>query len=221
MPYVILPGYLAGSQDYESMANYLTDRGFPSVVVPLQWWEWLPTVGGRSVVPIIDRLHQTVQTVLQTYQTDRIGIIGHSAGGWIARIYLGEKPYYDRVWQARQWVRELVTLGTPHVSQEPWTKKNLGFVNETYPGAFYPDVKYICVAGRAVPGQANWIAYQSYKLTIGEGEAWGDGITPIAAAHLPGANNIVIEAASHSPKRPPWYGTAEIIDRWMTFLNER
>jgi pimeloyl-ACP methyl ester carboxylesterase len=221
MPYpsVILPGYLAGSKDYEMMAKYMTDRGFTAVVVPLKWWEWLPTVGGRSVVPIIDRLDQTVKQTLATYQTDKVNIIGHSAGGWLARIYLGEKTYYDRVWQGKNIVSQLVTLGTPHTSQEPWTKKNLGFVNEEYPGAFYEDVRYICVAGKAVLGKDNWLAYQSYNLTIGDGNTWGDGITPIEAAHLAGAENIVIEDATHSPKQPPWYGTDRIINEWLSRLN--
>lgn len=220
MPYpsVILPGYLAGSQDYETMAKHLNSKGFVSVIVPLKWWEWLPTVGGRSVVPIIDRLDATVKQVLQTYNTDKVNIIGHSAGGWLARIYLGERPYYNRVWQAKDWVSHLVTLGTPHISKEPWTKKNLGFVNENYPGAFYQNIKYVCVAGKAVSGKDNWLAYQSYSLTCGDGDAWGDGITPIEAAHLPGANNITIPSATHSPKRPPWYGTETIIDRWVDSL---
>lgn len=220
MPYpsVILPGYLAGSKDYETMAAHMTGRGFVSVVVPLKWWEWLPTVGGRSVVPIIDRLHQTVQQTLATYQTDKVNIIGHSAGGWLARIYLGEKPYYDRVWQGKNIVSQLVTLGTPHTSKEPWTKKNLGFVNKEYPGAFYQDVRYLCVAGKSILGRDNWLAFQSYNLTTGDGNAWGDGITPIEAAHLAGADNIVIEDATHSPKQPPWYGTETIIDQWLNWL---
>ncbi|MCS6959345.1 MAG: lipase [Pseudanabaenaceae cyanobacterium SKYGB_i_bin29] len=215
---VILPGYLAGSADYFAMADYLNRQGVKATVVPLQWWEWLPTVGGRSVVPILDRLHQTVQQVRDRYQTDKVTLIGHSAGGWIARIYLGEKPYYDRVWAAKHWVSHLVTLGTPHCSLEPWTKRNLGFVNENYPGAFHPEVRYVCVAGEAVKGEDSWLAYQSYKLTIGDGNSSGDGITPVAAAHLAGATNIVIPGASHSPKRPPWYGTEAVIDRWLPHL---
>ncbi|MFN3359836.1 MAG: esterase/lipase family protein [Pseudanabaenaceae cyanobacterium] len=215
---VILPGYLAGSGDYLPMADYLQQRGIKATVVPLQWWEWLPTVGGRSVVPILDRLHATVQRVRDRYQADKVTIIGHSAGGWIARIYLGEKPYYGRVWGAKDWVSQLVTLGTPHCSLEPWTRKNLGFVNDNYPGAFHPEVRYVCVAGEAIPGRKSWLAYQSYKLTIGEGDTRGDGITPVAAAHLDGATNIVIPEASHSPKRPPWYGTETVIDRWLPHL---
>lgn len=218
-PSVILPGYLAGSSDYIPFTQELQKRGFNSVVVPLQWWEWLPTVGGRSVVPILNRLDQTVQQVLQQFNTDKVNIIAHSAGGWLARIYLGDQPYYDRAWQAHHWVSQLVTLGTPHQSREPWTKKNLNFVNDQYPGAFYDHVRYVCVAGRAVEGKDTWLATQSYKLTIGDGSAWGDGITPIAAAHLTGAVNLTLEGANHSPKQTPWYGSADLLDRWVEKLN--
>jgi len=79
--------------------------------------------------------------------------------GWISRIYLGEKPYFGRgdlapvgPWQAHTYVATLVTLGTPHISQERWTRWNLDFVNNNYPGAFYRNIRYICVAERPSSG---------------------------------------------------------------------
>ena len=35
----------------------------------------------------------TVKQVQDQYASSQVNIIGHSAGGWIARIYLGEIPY--------------------------------------------------------------------------------------------------------------------------------
>ncbi|MCS6812025.1 MAG: lipase, partial [Cyanobacteria bacterium] len=188
------------------------------------------TVGGRSMVPILRRLDQTVSEVLATTKTSQVTLIGHSAGGWIARIYLGEKPYTihgdvqadANLWDARHRIHTLVTLGTPHVSQEPWTRRNLDFVNINYPGAFYNDVRYVCVAGKAVYGEprwGSWLAYQSYKITVGDGRVWGDGITPIAAAHLEGAQNLTLEGAKHAPTSGgPWYGSPEFLPVWLPYL---
>ena len=91
--------------------------------------------------PILQKLDQTVTSVLETTGAEQINLVGHSAGGWIARIYLGEKPYAvhradinrQNVWAAYPQVKTLITLGTPHTSQERWTRRNLDFVNGTYP----------------------------------------------------------------------------------------
>ncbi|CAN1212975.1 alpha/beta fold hydrolase [Tumidithrix helvetica PCC 7403] len=221
LPNIILPGYLAGASDYFAIEQALRSQGHPALVVPLKWWEWLPTVGGRSIAPILEKLDRAVEQVRSEYGVSKVNIIGHSAGGWLARIYLGDQPYYDRIWKARDRVAKLVTLGTPHRSLEPWTRRNLGFVNDNYPDAFYEDVQYICVAGRSVYGEkslSKWVAYSSYELTCGIGNAWGDGITPIEAAHLKGAENLVFDGVNHSPKAGTWYGSPEIIAAWVKYL---
>lgn len=230
LPTVILPGYLAGAIDYREMQQTLIALGIPAVIVPLVKRDWLPTLGGRSVLPILEILDRTVQKVRQTYGTEKINLVGHSAGGWISRIYLGEQAYDvhgilpERTysWHAHQFVSTLVTLGTPQTSYERWTLKNLNFVNLTYPGAFYPHVKYVCIAGKSIFGArrvGSWLAYSSYQLTGGRGDTWGDGITPIAAAHLEGAENLTYDNVSHSPRSPgKWYGSAEVVQQWATYL---
>jgi pimeloyl-ACP methyl ester carboxylesterase len=210
LPTVILPGYLAGANAYLEMEQALGDLGFPTTTVPLKRRDWLPTLGGRSVTPILQQLDQTVKRVMQQYGSDRINLIGHSAGGWISRIYLGEKPYCVHpvdakrlcLWKAHPSVATLVTLGTPHVSREPWTLRNLDFVKDNYPGAFYPGIRYVCV-----------------EMTCGIGGCWGDGITPIEAAHLEGAENLVIDGVFHSP-RPGrlWYGSPQALEVWAKYL---
>lgn len=231
LPTVILPGYLAGAAPYAEMAQALTDLGYPATTVPLSRWDWLPTVGGRSVSPILTALDQTVEAVLAATGAAQINLVGHSAGGWVSRIYLGEAAYdihrSDRCrrqhWGSHPRVASLVTLGTPHFSQERWTRRNLDFVNQTYPGAFHPGVRYVCLAGKSVYGQktmSGWFTYNSYVLTAGAGDCWGDGITPIAAAHLEGAKNLVVEAVYHSPKPGHrWYGTPEVVAGWAVHLS--
>jgi triacylglycerol esterase/lipase EstA (alpha/beta hydrolase family) len=228
-PTVILPGYLAGAREYLGLQQQLQALGHSATIVPLRWQDWVPTLGGRSVSPILRQIDATVQQVLGQSQAPQVNLVGHSAGGWLARIYLGETPYCIHpqdtpacVWHARPHVHTLITLGTPHTSLERWTRKNLNFVNQTYPGAFYADVRYICVAGKAIWGQrrpGSWLAYSSYQLTGGQGNTWGDGITPISAAHLEGANNLVIDGATHSPKAGRrWYGSPGLVEEWAQYL---
>jgi triacylglycerol esterase/lipase EstA (alpha/beta hydrolase family) len=230
LPTVILPGFFAGALEYRDLEQSLQQLGFPTVTVPLRQRDWFPTVGGRSMLPILQKLDKTVKQVITGYNASKINLIGHSAGGWIARIYLGEKPYTihkniaesARLWQAYPYVATLVTLGTPHVSQERWTKRNLDFVKINYPGAFYSGVKYVCVAGSAIYGErrrGQWLAYNSYKQTCGLGNCWGDGITPIEAAHLEGAINLTLEGVLHSPRRVGiWYGSPEPMQAWLPYL---
>lgn len=230
LPTVIIPGYLAGAAPYRALVADLNQRGIWTQVVPLTQASWLPTVGGRSVQPILQAIAQTVAQTLATTGNDRVNLVGHSAGGWIARIYLGCQPYNvhrpdgDRpnCWSGQRHVQTLLTLGTPHISQERWTRRNLDFVNQTYPGAYYDTVHYVCFAGKAVFGQRwrTWFTYNSYQLTGGEGACWGDGITPITAAHLDGAKNLILDGVFHSPKPGiAWYGTPQVVDEWVGYLS--
>ncbi len=228
LPTVILPGYLANAQPYQEMEAALTKQGFPAVTVPLRRRDWLPTLGGRSIIDIVRSLDATAQKAMVDYDCDQINLVGHSAGGWISRIYLGDVPYdihqsnRHRTFPhpARDHVSTLLTLGTPHSSQERWTQKNLNFVNQAYPGAFYTDVSYVCVAGKSVEGKkSDWFTFNSYKITGGDGFVWGDGIVPVSAAHLEGAHNAVLEKVWHSP-RPDrlWYGSNEAVEQWSQWL---
>jgi len=229
LPTVILPGYLASAQPYQEMEQALVAAGFPAVTVPLRRRDWLPTIGGRSVINIIQSLDATAQRAMVDYGCNQINLVGHSAGGWISRIYIGEHSYdvhaSDRLRtlprSARTHVKTLLTLGTPHRSQERWTRKNLDFVNEQYPGAFYPDVKYVCVAGKSVEGERNnWFTFNSYKITGGEGNTWGDGVVPVSAAHLEGAENITLPDVLHSPRAgEKWYGSSSVVDVWDQYLS--
>ncbi|MGD1907551.1 MAG: esterase/lipase family protein [Leptolyngbyaceae cyanobacterium] len=230
LPTVIIPGYLAGAAPYAPMVGHLKQHGITAVTVPLTRGSWFPTLGGRSVQPILAAIANTVSRLKADTGCDRVNLVGHSAGGWIARIYLGEHPYdthavdqnRQNCWAGRQQVHTLLTLGTPHTSQERWTRRNLDFVNQTYPGAFYESLRYVCVASKAVYGQRwrTWFTYNSYQLTSGEGATWGDGITPVEAAHLEGAENLTLGDVYHSPKPgAAWYGSAEIVTQWAKYLH--
>lgn len=98
-------------------------------------------------------------------------------------------------------------------------------MNELWPGAFFSperrgggegaefeDVKirYVAVAGRAVVGdafaprgtaaRAAAAAYAQVAGGDGHGVA-GDGVVPLSAATLPGAENVVLDGVFHAPRR--------------------
>jgi triacylglycerol esterase/lipase EstA (alpha/beta hydrolase family) len=231
LPTVILPGYFESADLYLPLQQALIKIGTPTTTVPLRIRDWLPTLGGRSMVPILRQLDRTVNAALIDNNSQQINLIGHSAGGWISRIYLGAIPYtiYGDVtasavglWNARAKIATLITLGTPQISCKKWTKRNLDFVNDNYPGAFYPEVRYVCVAGKSIYGKRQFghcLTYSSYQMICGAGNTWGDGITPVTAAHLAGATNIMIEGVKHSPNTAGiWYGSPEFRSQWMGYL---
>ena len=231
IPVIIIPGYFASGSEYQSLQHYLNNHlCIPTTIVPLRKRDWIPTLGGRSVIPILRRIHETVIQAMQRYHCDQVNLVAHSAAGWISRIYLGDKPYdihpntvtQPEIWAAHQFVSNLICLGTPHTSQERWTRRNLEFVNHYYPGAFYEDVHYVCLAGKAIYGDRSWgrwLTYNSYQLTCGNGYCWGDGITPIPSAHLAGATNLTLDGVEHSPRASgDWYGTPEIVSSWSLYL---
>ena len=44
------------------------------------------------------------------------------------------------------------------------------------------------------------LAFQSYELTTGQGDAWGDGVIPVdAALALPGAESLALDGVYHGP----------------------
>lgn len=98
------------------------------MTVPLRKRNWLPTIGRRSVVPILRQIDRTIATVREKYNSEIVNSSGHSARGWTKASF----PVND--------------LETPHRSQEGCTKRNLNFVQNSYPDAFYPEIQYICVA---------------------------------------------------------------------------
>lgn len=184
-PIVIIPGYGASARVYAGLRQNLLDSlppGADVTVVPLSPWSWAATVGGRPVTKVLSTVDATVRATLRRTGASHVTLIGHSAGGWIARLYLGDVPYPDvltgKAWQGRNHVRQLICLGTPHVSGEPVTKRNMSFVNTQYPGAFYESVEYINFGGDAVTvpvsmkhiphwqfWQPLWMARLSYYLT--------------------------------------------------------
>ena len=92
-------------------------------------------------------------------------------------------------------------------------------------------VAVTCLAGKWLEGAEklegvgnapNFLVGQGYKQVCGASGAWGDGITPVATAHMEGADNVVLEGVFHTPlgssDARPWYGTPAVLDQWVERL---
>jgi pimeloyl-ACP methyl ester carboxylesterase len=211
---------------YEELRETLQAMtGQPVVIAEIGSADWLPAVVPPGWIPLLNKLDAAVQTLLKGNGTGRLTIVGHSAGGVLARLYLGPRPFYGRTYRGLDSVEHLITLGTPHYNQQ---RKFMGswmarWVEKRYPGAaLTPDVRYTAVAGKLIRGRPEGSlrerhAYGFYTDIGGWGKTWGDGLVPLDSALLEGARHIILEDVGHfAGFGGPWYGDAEVIQRWWS-----
>lgn len=218
-PIVIIGGWLSAPGDYSAMARTLAaDRVV--YITDISRAEWA-ALRDPNFTPVLDTLARTVELALGETGADRVDLIGHSAGGRIARAYLGHLPYRGVAYDGQSHVASLTTLGTAHETYEVYVKQFAAVVNERYPGAYYPHISYRAVAGRSVLGRRigsieEMVAYRSYEVGYGDGNVVGDGIVPTDCCYLAGADNLILEGARHAPYNAPrtWYGASDVVPLW-------
>jgi len=115
---LVLPGFLFSSKRYLGLANSLQQRGYQAEVVPVAAKEWWPNLLGGDFLWYLKRIDSALNELYNKHGS--VAVVGHSAGGWVARILLGEDvPYQGRAFPgSRKKVHTLITLGTPHASIE-------------------------------------------------------------------------------------------------------
>nr|XP_028961301.1 uncharacterized protein LOC103438903 isoform X4 [Malus domestica] len=154
------------SADYQKLEQTLRGYGVSTVVAKVSRIDWLRNAAGLvdpnywrgtlSPRPVLDwylkRVDEAVQEAKELSQGGTLSLVGHSAGGWLARLYMEEFGFSD--------ISLLLTLGTPH--QPPpkgvsgvidQTRGLLDYVNKHCSKAVYtPELKYVCIAGRYIQG---------------------------------------------------------------------
>ncbi|XP_077238835.1 alpha/beta-Hydrolases superfamily protein [Tasmannia lanceolata] len=165
-PAVILPGLGNNTGDYDKLAFSLKEYGVPSVIAKVSRVDWLRNAAGlfdgnywRGTFrprPILDwyleRVENAISEAKLLSEGGSLSIIGHSAGGWLARVCLEEFGMSH--------VSLLLTLGTPHLPPPKGlsgvidqTRGLLNYVEEYCSRAVYtPELKYVCIAGRYIQG---------------------------------------------------------------------
>ncbi|KAI3826885.1 hypothetical protein L1987_00945 [Smallanthus sonchifolius] len=167
-PAVILPGLGNNTGDYQKLALTLQGYGVSTVVAKVSRIDWLRNAAGlvdpnywRGTLqprPVLDwylnRVDEAVNEALKQSQGGSLSIIGHSAGGWLARVYMEEFT------EANNNIALLLTLGSP--LQPPpkglpgvvdQTRGLLDYVEKNCRKAVYaPESRYVCIAGRYIQG---------------------------------------------------------------------
>ncbi|XVF30638.1 hypothetical protein REPUB_Repub16aG0075700 [Reevesia pubescens] len=152
--------------DYKKLELTLQDYGVPTVVAKVSRIDWLRNAAGLvdpnywkgtlQPRPVLDwylkRVNDAVQEANELAQGGTLSLIGHSAGGWLARVYMEEFGLSH--------ISLLLTLGTPHL---PPPKGLPGVIDQTRGLLYYveqhcqkavytPKLKYVCIAGRYLQG---------------------------------------------------------------------
>ncbi|XP_074276538.1 uncharacterized protein LOC141600250 [Silene latifolia] len=166
-PAVILPGLGNDTGDYQRLqVSLLQEYGIKSVVARvsrLDWFRnaaglvdpsyWKGTLRPRPVLDwYLERVNEAVSQAREVAEGGTVSLVGHSAGGWLARVYMEEFGMAD--------ISLLLTLGTPHM---PPPKGVSGVIDQTRGLLYYvqdhcakavytPQLKYVCVAGRYIQG---------------------------------------------------------------------
>ena len=213
-------------------------------VVPIERSNWLNVARGLSDLQFvagnaepegpafawyIERARATVEAAVRAADEERVVLVGHSAGGWLARalcVVAGDE------W-ARRHVRGIVTLGAPHATPPPQvvdqTRGTIPAVNRRAPGAYLSDaagVFYVCATSAKVVGDAQGDAsarnaFTSYNLVLGRGQGVvGDGFVPCECASLAGATQLTLDCYHSGGKADPWpkddwYGAERHVDGWL------
>jgi pimeloyl-ACP methyl ester carboxylesterase len=236
---IIVGGYNSLWPRYLRLARDLEDlSGLQAVAVPLMPWHWWSAERDRNATNILQKLEKTVRWERHRLQAGHFILVGHSAGGLIARLYLHDQPVWGEVYAGVRCVSEVVTLGSPHCSiREPNSPQQAGTnwflvdaANRLVPGTFHSnEVRYYSVAGQYVRGDAHGRfrerhAHRFYRLIgDGSGDVWGDGIVPVRCQQLVGAQRLLLEGVCHSPRiGRDWYGGSKaIIRRWWLHVADQ
>ncbi|CAI0384960.1 unnamed protein product [Linum tenue] len=207
------------SADYASLQLTLQgEYGVPTVVAKVSRVDWLRNAAGLldpsywsgtlKPRPVLDwylkRVDDAVQEAKAIAQGDEtLSLIGHSAGGWLARVYMEEFGVSD--------ISLLLTLGTPHL---PPPKGIPGVIDQTRGLLYYveehcrkavftPQLKYVCVAGRCVGeqtcGEMEWCLRNQPIWRVRSTLPWTEFTTrQLAHPTTPSALGMALLASSNS-----------------------
>eukprot|EP00904_Undaria_pinnatifida_P010556 jgi/Undpi1/6630/HiC_scaffold_20.g09109.m1 len=196
-----------------------------SAIVTLDFWKGTCRPDGPAYKWYLEKVKATVSSCLAETGADKVVLVGHSAGGWLARATLADGQWEDGVASEDVVAGEFVSGAALVASCSYVTRGALTFTSNEYPGAYLKDrgLFYVTVGGAALEGDKDAprnsrarFAYGSYKTVCGEGATTGDACVPLIYAHLEGAEQVTLDGVFHSVDKPEdWYGAEGIVDRWL------
>jgi hypothetical protein len=226
---LIVGGFLTEPVNYRRVRQRLLERGAAAVsIAPIHIPDWL-AAGIVGFGPIRARTARQVREAWDRAGRSPIILVGHSGGGILGRLAMSDTPIDGRGRGVASAVGCLVTLGTPHqLARSRVRFRHRGieaarFLDRHTPGAWHePRTGYLTVASDfikpadALPGP-RWdrLRARAFWSIVGPiAPAGSDGIVSVNAAHLDGARQLTFPDVRHGHVGGPWYGDAEVIDRW-------
>ena len=241
---LILEGFTGSPPTYEGLADELERRGAAGVEIAQIWLpDWL-IASARGFGPIMTRAGRGLLRAAASSQLSPrtcgapILIVGHSAGGLVARLLTSPEPFAGRRLGAAGRIGAIVSLGSPHNAvEEQRFGRQVGtlashFAAEHVPGAYFvPRVGYLSVASRAIAagpeargaiGRWAWSSYRGLLPPDTSEPVAGDGLIPVDCALLEGSRQVILDGYYHAevPRGRPWYGSPEAIDEWWPIALE-
>tara|TARA_Y100001968_G_C19382952_1_gene731289 strand:- start:100 stop:810 length:711 start_codon:yes stop_codon:yes gene_type:complete len=226
-PIVLLGGFLITDEAYLPIKKWVkTNMNLELNIVNVRKIDWLLTNWYFGWRKILNRVDKEVQRLKSSSPTGKVTLIGHSSGGVMLRLYLGDKSTNIQAYNGLKDCNILITLGSPH--QAIRATKLRAMVDKMYPGNFYSkEVTYISVAGDLALGSniatsfSKKSAGKSYKAILGNEFKTGDGLVPIESALLKGSNKIILNDTAHSKFFGKyWYCSEERIQNWWDEANK-
>ncbi len=232
-PVVLIGGFGSDWRVYRQFGRDLAKVSSRRVfIVDITRVTWL-VASYSNYVMLVKRTHEAIQYALKQTGASKVILVGHSAGGVIARAYLGDRFENPNAvaYQGHHHVSRVYMLGSPlSAGEQPRNPalKQAAWIDRTYPGAFYaPEVQYLTVAGKLVEGKADGTlrerrAHSAYRFISGTGEQWGDGVVPATMSTPDGMPAIEINGVAHSPRfGPRWFGGDEAsIRMWWDYFDQ-
>jgi hypothetical protein len=231
---LIIGGFMSSPPLYRGLRDLLLERGAADVLIAPIWTpDWmLATARGQG--PVATRAGRALLQASEASAASPASagapvlVVGHSAGGVIARILTAPEPFAGRAMNGSGRIGAIVTLGSPHVmgdhAEAERPSETSRWAAEHVPGTlFAPRTGYLAVGSRAVVGDPDGdgkarTAYRFYGGVLegtDDGPVEGDGLIPLASTLLPGAECIVFDDALHGFfVAGAWYGDAEHVDAW-------
>lgn len=248
--FLVLPGFGNDAGDYVEplglgrecgLAAALERRNCKVRVVPVRRRDWLavftrglfdlPFLLNRASLdsPAFAWYTREVADAVDKIEDGDVVLVGHSAGGWLARLYAASYP--DQ-YAAR--VAGVVTLGAPLEPPPEGVDCATRGVLAAAAALPTPPGFLVCVGSDAVTGDPDAagtpeaIASDAYRRTIGDPAAVGDGVVPLASSASGDADVALTLGCLHSVNvagttdpTDDWYGAERNVDAWLAPVRDQ
>jgi hypothetical protein len=225
-PVLIVGGYMTAPPNYWPMRRRLRRRETVLVdIAPIWPPDWaLAALLGLGLV--MARAKVAITRAYRAGGNRPIMVVAHSGGGIAVRLAMSSTPFHGRRGGLAEAVGCLVTLGTPHMLAGLHNRyRHAGhdaaeFLERESPGAYFaPRTAYLTVGSQHRLGLfGGYLARASddvFSMVVGrDDDTRGDGIVPVGAVHLAGAEQMTFDDVVHGHIGSPWYGDDRVIDRW-------